>query len=609
MEGDGANADGTDGLFGSGDYTNGSGDSYHGKFDPYALTGTGTIDFADGSTYSGDILDGMMHGRGTLKTRDSVYSGEFFNGKCRGQGTLEVSGEDGFLYTGEFLDGRPCGQGRYEMPDGSRYTGVFESGSVSGEDITVENPQKGERYTGSVSNGMYDGKGRLERRGAREGEGPRVIEAEWVMGIICSGKGPGTWDGDDYDGEWRDSMPNGQGTLRTERSGVEVVYTGKFLNGSFHGRGVMEGTADDGHPVRLDGEWRYGMFWSGKDCSGYTDDGSYFEGAWDDGYPSEGRLVSSDGDVYTGKFRNGLMECDSGHVEWADGGEWTGSWEGGRPMDGTGISYGDGWTFDGTLHLGKPVGNGTMSYDTGITVKGRYLDGELQDGEKATVTYEDGSEYVGGLNGLRKEGEGVLKFTEDTRHYVYRGNFVNGFRHGYGRLYRVRGRREHIIYDGEWKDDMRHGKGTSRARGYTYTGEWICDRRNGPGIECGPNMSKRSGEWADGELVSRGLSKDDKRREGGGRIARKDPFWTKHRAAPSYWALFSVAVPGIGQFIRGSKIAGVILFLLFAGLVAAGLLEYDNGFLGINLIIAAMVVYVVVFLEASFYARTGRRIF
>lgn len=70
----------------------------------------------------------------------------------------------------------------------------------------------------------------------------------------------------------------------------------------------------------------------------------------------------------------------------------------------------------------------------------------------------NGSEYIGELNGEKKHGFGAISISD-------------------GRL-----------YVGEWQNDKKSGIGTFTCpNGEKYVGEWMDDRRNGQGTHTWPN--------------------------------------------------------------------------------------------------------------------------
>ena len=71
--------------------------------------GSGTVNYEDGSVYTGQLKDGVPHGQGSM-----TY-------------------EDGSTYTGKFKDGVIHGQGRFEDADGTVMDGKFVDGEFQGE--------------------------------------------------------------------------------------------------------------------------------------------------------------------------------------------------------------------------------------------------------------------------------------------------------------------------------------------------------------------------------------------------------------------------------------------------------------------------------------------
>lgn len=97
----------------------------HGKF-----TGRGTVTYADGTTYVGEIQHGKLSGNGVLKVPNGrTYSGEFKDDLLQGKGRLTEP--NGTTYVGDFKDGKVEGQGTLTWPDGRRYVGEFKNEKAS----------------------------------------------------------------------------------------------------------------------------------------------------------------------------------------------------------------------------------------------------------------------------------------------------------------------------------------------------------------------------------------------------------------------------------------------------------------------------------------------
>ena len=91
-----------------------------------------SINFEDGSTYKGEILEGKMEGKGAFvsaKNQDNQilkYNGDFKNGKFDGVGILKFYNGDN--YNGDFFEGVMHGKGKLEYKNGSVYEGLFVKG-------------------------------------------------------------------------------------------------------------------------------------------------------------------------------------------------------------------------------------------------------------------------------------------------------------------------------------------------------------------------------------------------------------------------------------------------------------------------------------------------
>jgi hypothetical protein len=92
-----------------------------------------------------------------------------------------------------------------------------------------------------------------------------------------------------------------------------------------------------------------------------------------------------------------------------------------------------------------------------------------------TVTYDDGSVYVGEIVERKKHGRGKLNYSNGDR---YEGLFVNDIIDGHGTL-----TQGNIVYIGEFSKGVKCGKGTQMTRDgkYKYGGQWNNNLKNGNG--------------------------------------------------------------------------------------------------------------------------------
>ena len=88
----------------------------------------------------------------------------------------------------------------------------------------------------------------------------------------------------------------------------------------------------------------------------------------------------------------------------------------------------------------------------------------------------DGDEYEGELTEDNiREGYGWCKSADN---YIYKGEYKNNKRNGYGILLKIKNEKEIKEYEGYWKDDKMHGKGEENLHdGTFYIGEWKNGKR------------------------------------------------------------------------------------------------------------------------------------
>ena len=81
--------------------------------------------------------------------------------------------------------------------------------------------------------------------------------------------------------------------------------------------------------------------------------------------------------------------------------------------------------------------------------------------------YTDGSTYEGGYLNFKKQGKGIISFSNGEK------------------------------YDGHWAEGLKEGSGVyTWADGSQYIGEWHLDRMSGEGVHVSFNGSKYSGSWS-----------------------------------------------------------------------------------------------------------------
>ncbi|XP_036367229.1 radial spoke head 10 homolog B-like isoform X2 [Octopus sinensis] len=258
---------------------------------------------------------------------------------------------------------------------------------------------------------------------------------------------------------------------------VIKTYDGRYLNGLFEGEGCME---------FIDGHIYKGFFHQGlMHGHGYYewDDGVIYEGDFMFNYiTGKGTYTYLDGSTYEGEVLNGKRHGYGIYTWKAEGKCYAGYWFKGKKhgkgcmqfdKDSQCFYHGDwrcdlphGWglqrysshnIYEGFWFKNKPNVDGVMKWfvqgrpkDVEI-YKGHWSNGIQQGyGEQVWVTYRAPGSQFNGQN-------------------LYRGNFVNGKRHGQGTFYYADGSK----YKGEWFEDMKHGfaKFTQRT-GDVYEGRF-----------------------------------------------------------------------------------------------------------------------------------------
>jgi len=88
-----------------------------------------TIDSWQGGRYTGETLDGIPHGHGTIVWPDgTVYRGQWEGGRMEGEG--EINWPSGAGYRGQWRDGRMHGTGTIVLPGGEALRGTWEHGQL-----------------------------------------------------------------------------------------------------------------------------------------------------------------------------------------------------------------------------------------------------------------------------------------------------------------------------------------------------------------------------------------------------------------------------------------------------------------------------------------------
>lgn len=86
----------------------------------------GSLRYSDGSSYEGERLGALRHGKGTYTRADgATYKGEWRYDVLEGHARAVMP--DGQTYDGPWKEGRACGRGRATYQGGAVYEGDFEN--------------------------------------------------------------------------------------------------------------------------------------------------------------------------------------------------------------------------------------------------------------------------------------------------------------------------------------------------------------------------------------------------------------------------------------------------------------------------------------------------
>ncbi|MFW6151945.1 MAG: ankyrin repeat domain-containing protein [Verrucomicrobiota bacterium] len=124
---------------------------------PQGTTLAQRIEYDSGAVYTGTVLKGKKHGKGTLVYPNrEQYVGTWVDGKKHGFGVYSFP--DGEEYTGEWKKGQRHGPGTYTWPNGDTIKGRWENGEFKAGSGTYHFPD-GDIYKGQWRNNMMWGYG------------------------------------------------------------------------------------------------------------------------------------------------------------------------------------------------------------------------------------------------------------------------------------------------------------------------------------------------------------------------------------------------------------------------------------------------------------------
>ena len=291
--------------------------------------------------------------------------------------------------------------------------------------------------------------------------------------------------GDRYEGEWKDGVPNGNGKMTYASGGI---YIGNWLSGNKHGEGKMT--------------------YANGDC---------YEGNWSyNNKQGNGKMTYTSGDIYIGNWASDNKH-GNGKTTYANGDCYEGNWNLGKRKGIGKMAYANGDIYEGSWRMGVRDGNGTVTYTNGDSFECNYSNGILVSGilsrnngdqytakwfdyksGKGTIKYKNGDVYVGDFKALLPDGEGkltdedglekngiwekgILKDGKEERKGIY-GIYTWNIKEGEANDTNIITLENGGIYKGEIQNDLPSGHGTFS-------------------IPPGSELLSLDGYWEDGKIV------------------------------------------------------------------------------------------------------------
>ncbi|KAG5476719.1 hypothetical protein CUR178_03892 [Leishmania enriettii] len=426
--------------------------------------------YQQGDRYGGDWANGVFHGDGVLVTSSFTYHGTWMGGQMQGRGAIS--------YTRKYVDYRP-------RNTNSRSDSAGGSGVGDGVSNLL---LKGLSYVSpfelvSTAPAPKEYIGDLDAKHYRHG-----------MGLMRY------YNGDVYEGQWRDNCRHGRGKLR-KMDGEE--YDGDWAFDQRHGNGKIM------YP-----------------------NGSLFKGSMEyDQRNGEGVMRFANGDEFFGTFRRDRIE-GHGTMRYRNGDVYEGAWRDQlRHGQGKYTLKRTGATMHGEFQSGLIHGEGTVivpgvSTFVGIFVRGERTIGTMHWHQQpsqaelgsvdtaaaaaATVpassevsevfpsdgalSPDPGTASVPGASATATIASLLVAGKATTKNYLcYQGQWHGEHMHGRGLLWYTNG----DFYAGSFHRNCRHGAGNMRyaAEQAEFSGQYVHGVRHGLGLLQRANKSIQAGRW------------------------------------------------------------------------------------------------------------------
>lgn len=496
-------------------------------------------------TYTGDLVEGIPNGEGTLLLEEGTrITGSFKEGRVHGRAiSVKINGD---TFEGQYVEGVREGMGSltFDHPAQKTITGLWHNGQAPTQG-TIHYTLRGHQYVGPIHNQQPQGPG----AGVMRLADGTVMSGAWTDTAQPNEKQISLQTGEVYIGSTLEGLPHGQGTWRSVNN--TFAYSGIWEHGKPPEEGTILYLNQDRYVGKISFSRQNGTLVGiphGEGTKTIHANGKKITAKWKEGSASKGTIVYQNGDRYEGKFHSqqffaqgpGTLRTLQGvtysghfkrgmlhHLGTATSGAATfhgtfkrgklhgqgtymegaktyqGSWVEGKrsgagvsthPTEGTyqgswsdnqkhgdGIITRNGVSYKTTWTNGVPAAQGTILVANGDTYVGEW-DTDFKFHGKGLYTFENGDTYHGAYSHGKRQGQG--KFTSLLHKYSYDGNWLNSKPNGQGTWTYSDG----SVYTGAWENAKRHGEGTyTFANGIDYyKGPWVDDQYQGEGVlRCG----------------------------------------------------------------------------------------------------------------------------
>lgn len=186
-------------------------------------------------------------------------------------------------------------------------------------------------------------------------------------------------------------------------------YTGTFLKGKKHGKGLYEWVNGD----KYDGEWDDGKR-HGKGVMALAT-GDTYDGDWsNDMFTGDGVYKSTNGNTYNGKWLNNKKD-GKGVFTWANHATYDGFWSNDkRQGEGVFMNF-KGEKYDGEWFDDKRQGKGVLTFANNDTYDGEWFDGK-KNGKGVYTDASNGNKTTQNWNNGKMVEEGVATGGATRRH-------------------------------------------------------------------------------------------------------------------------------------------------------------------------------------------------